>query len=738
MAAGATSFTYNNADQLLTQTKSGVTRSFGYDAAGNQTSSPVSPTTNSSWTYDARNQPLTATVPGQPAVTYTYDALGRRASRTANGSTETYAYVGDQVARIDRGSGNVTDSAIDAMGDRLTVGTAWTLPNVRGDVAGLLNAGQSAISDACRYDPFGVSLDVRGTTTNPYRFGGRLLESASGQYDFGARQYDPAIGAFTSLDSVIGSAQNPISLNRYLYGHANPEVMIDLDGHAATERDSYGQDRAAAKRAVDGARASLDAARASLTRAQVDYARAAAVVSIAAGRLGGTCPVGVCRKPADHKEWKQSLLDRWAFARAEAATAKTRVNIAMAAVQSAQRVLAAAQATYASIKPTSKIDLKPKDDGPGGLVHGALDVLGMIPIIGEPADLLNGGIYAAEGDVVNAGLSLASAIPLAGNVIGAGKLGLKYGDEVVGAVAHYGDDLVGAVAHYGDDLVGAVAHYGDDLVGAVAHYGDDLVGAGASKVDDVAGAVGSCVRHSFSPATAVATASGAVAIATLEVGDKVAAFNPDAGAVGEHSITAVHLNADPAVAYVRIDGEIVETTPDHPFLTDHGWVEAEDLEPGMQIRKLDGSYGTFEGWRIEYRPVEMWDLTVAEVHTFAVGEGEWVVHNSGPCGPIPVIDPAMVRFSQDTISSTFKNGHSLQDAVTSLRNGADPQAWAPIRLVDKGGTLFSLDNRRLAVFGAAGIGVPYRMATAAEAIDEAWKFTTRNGGTSIQLLIGLR
>jgi hypothetical protein len=25
----------------------------------------------------------------------------------------------------------------------------------------------------------------------------------------------------------------------------------------------------------------------------------------------------------------------------------------------------------------------------------------------------------------------------------------------------------------------------------------------------------------------------------------------------------------------------------------------------------------------------MWDLTVSDVHTFAVGEGEWVVHNCG-------------------------------------------------------------------------------------------------------------
>lgn len=79
------------------------------------------------------NQPLTETAPGQPVVTFTYDALGRRFTRGAAGSTETYSYVGSGIGRIDRGGENVTDPVIDAMGDRLTVGGAWTIPNARGD-----------------------------------------------------------------------------------------------------------------------------------------------------------------------------------------------------------------------------------------------------------------------------------------------------------------------------------------------------------------------------------------------------------------------------------------------------------------------------------------------------------------------------------------------------------------------------------------------------------------------------
>lgn len=350
LSAGATSFTYNRADQLLTQTVAGVTRSFGYDAAGNQTSSPVSPTTNSTWTYDALNQPLTVSVPGQPVVTYTYDALGRRHTRTAAGATETYQYVGSLIARIDRGGGVITDSAIDAMGDRLTVGGAWTIPTVRGDVAGLLNAGQTAVSDAYRYDPFGVSLDAQGSSTNPYRFQGRLLESTSGQYDFGARQYDPAIAAFTSLDTIIGSAQNPLSLNRYLYAHANPGVMIDPDGHRAEPFDS----RAEREVAVRSAKAAIAAAKQSLDVAATAYRWAIAGATAARAMLNAACPLNPCGW-AIQKEWKQSKLDAYAQAVSIRDRARARFDAAASALRSAEVQLRAAQARGAKkAKPKPK------------------------------------------------------------------------------------------------------------------------------------------------------------------------------------------------------------------------------------------------------------------------------------------------------------------------------------------------------------------------------------------------
>jgi RHS repeat-associated protein len=65
--------------------------------------------------------------------------------------------------------------------------------------------------------------------------------------------------------------------------------------------------------------------------------------------------------------------------------------------------------------------------------HAVLDVAGLIPVVGEVADVANGVWYAAEGNYVDAALSFASAIPVAGYGATAVKAG-KYADEAVEAV----------------------------------------------------------------------------------------------------------------------------------------------------------------------------------------------------------------------------------------------------------------------------------------------------------------
>lgn len=106
----------------------------------------------------------------------------------------------------------------------------------------------------------------------------------------------------------------------------------------------------------------------------------------------------------------------------------------------------------------------------------------------------------------------------------------------------------------------------------------------------------------------------------------------------------------------------------------------------------------------------------------------------GRGGAIARIDPYEVRFSQRTVSHRFRDGRTIDELADGLRTGRiDPEDVMPIRLVERDGRRFSLDNRRLDAFRRARVDVPYRMATPAEIVAEAWKFTTTNDGVSVRV-----
>lgn len=77
-----------------------------------------------------------------------------------------------------------------------------------------------------------------------------------------------------------------------------------------------------------------------------------------------------------------------------------------------------------------------------------------------------------------------------------------------------------------------------------------------------------------------------------------------------------------------------------------------------------------------------------------------------------MIDPKQVRFSQDSIKATSKDGRSVDDLAQALRSGkVKPEDVPAIRVVDRDGVLYTLDNRRLAAFQQADMNVPARWAT---------------------------
>jgi hypothetical protein len=60
---------------------------------------------------------------------------------------------------------------------------------------------------------------------------------------------------------------------------------------------------------------------------------------------------------------------------------------------------------------------------PSQIGHIALNVVGMVPVVGTVANLANAGWYAAQGDWTDAAWSAAAAIPIEGDVADAAQLG---------------------------------------------------------------------------------------------------------------------------------------------------------------------------------------------------------------------------------------------------------------------------------------------------------------------------
>ncbi len=63
------------------------------------------------------------------------------------------------------------------------------------------------------------------------RYTGQVLDEETGLYYYNARYYDPEIGRFVQADSIVPSAGDPQTLNRYSYVRNNPLMYTDPSGH---------------------------------------------------------------------------------------------------------------------------------------------------------------------------------------------------------------------------------------------------------------------------------------------------------------------------------------------------------------------------------------------------------------------------------------------------------------------------------------------------------------------------
>ena len=142
------------------------------------------------------------------------------------------------------------------------------------------------------------------------------------------------------------------------------------------------------------------------------------------------------------------------------------------------------------------------------------------------------------------------------------------------------------------------------------------------KIDDVVDEA--C---SFAGGTVVLMADGSQRpIAQLRAGDRVIATDPDTGRRSVRPVTHVWVHEDRLMP-LAVGGEVLLTTAEHPFWGAGGWEPAADLRAGDRVGTGRGSLGVGAYPGVGARGTA-YNLTVAGVHTFHVGRGEALVHNT--------------------------------------------------------------------------------------------------------------
>jgi RHS repeat-associated protein len=212
----------NSAGQVI------KTSNYTYDKTGNTTSRP-GPNGQQTLQWDPEGH-LTSVTDPTGTQSYIYDAAGNRLlAKSSNGSAT--LYVGGMELRLTGGSVQATryyEFNGQIVGQRTGSGIAWMCGDQQGtgSIAISADAGQSVMRR--RHTPYGEDRGPAVTWPNNKGFVGGDADP-TGLVHLGAREYDPNIGRFVSVDPLIDFG-TPQQLHGYSYADNNPITFSDPSG----------------------------------------------------------------------------------------------------------------------------------------------------------------------------------------------------------------------------------------------------------------------------------------------------------------------------------------------------------------------------------------------------------------------------------------------------------------------------------------------------------------------------
>jgi RHS repeat-associated protein len=238
-SAGTTSATFDAQDRLL---QHGAT-TYGYTPNGELERKTTGGQTTA-YLYDGLGNLAGATLPDGRQVEYVLDGQSRRVGKRVNGAlVQGFLYQDSlrPIAELD-GAGSVASRFVYANGgsapDYLVKGGATyrVITDHLGSPRLVLDAATGQVAQRLDYDEFGRVLLDTNPGFQPFGFAGGLYDPLTGLVHFGAREYDPETGRWTSKDPIGFAGGDP---NLYAYVGNDPVNDVDPEGLMTTLKGCF-------------------------------------------------------------------------------------------------------------------------------------------------------------------------------------------------------------------------------------------------------------------------------------------------------------------------------------------------------------------------------------------------------------------------------------------------------------------------------------------------------------------
>jgi RHS repeat-associated protein len=592
----STSYAYNTSQpHTLAGTASGAaSTTYGYDTAGNTTTRVTPARGSQTLTWNDANQ-LTA-ITGN--TNYIYNAEGNLLIQKDSGTTTLYL-PGEQIT-LNTTAGTTTAVRyypLPGGGTAIRTGSgtnySFEITDQHGTPAVYLD--NTAQTPTWRqFTPYGEPRGASTTAPDNRGFLNKPLNTTTGLTEIGARNYDPTLGRFISLDPVFNPA-DPQQLNGYTYSGDNPITRSDPTGLMAICSASAG------------------------AHAQCG---------------GGYSPPspGGCGNDTT-----------CGYVPPSGCGNDTTCGHHLPGCGLSCKL----QQPATKIKPNK--DFLASHDYAGSPDFTYADAINFAAINSDNwnwvcENSLGGNYQTCQNDPFLPKRTLLQNLASIGLLLGA----VGCGFAIVACATGLAEGV--AFAASADVTVlsteGAAGGLADAADAAMVRW------LGGSANSDAAGLIAACL-NSFDGNTPVAMADGtSKPISDVKIGDQVVATDPGLALTKTEPVTALHLNQDTDLADVTIQPAgggitVIHTTQHHPFWdqTRHAWTDAAKLRPGDQLLTTNAQKTTVAAVRTFTRLHPMYNLTINHLHTYYViaGNTPVLVHNCSP-EAYDAADHALARF----------------------------------------------------------------------------------------------